>query len=238
MLPSGLCNYCDSYIIVEKEISVTCTNNANKIDKKITFKNNAPFRSCISQINNAFADNAKYLDIVMPMCNVWHPEGCGVIIEVRSIMHVENNDDNYWTNNDKTTTDKSFEYKTKIIGRTSDNNNRLDSEILVPLKYSDNIWRYSDFLLINYEIEFDLSWSKTCTISALSINPEVSGNNLAEATLTTGEIFQINNVKLSVLVVISFIKQEFRRTITWDKYRSETLQEILQEILLMSIICH
>ena len=33
-------------------------------DKKLTFKNNAPFRSCI---DNAFIDNAENLDIVMPM---------------------------------------------------------------------------------------------------------------------------------------------------------------------------
>ena len=37
------------------------------VNKKLTFKNNAPFRSCISKINNAFIDNAENLDIVMPM---------------------------------------------------------------------------------------------------------------------------------------------------------------------------
>ena len=46
-------------------ISVTGTNNANKRDKKLTFKNNAPLRSCISEINNA-----EDLDIVTPMCNL------------------------------------------------------------------------------------------------------------------------------------------------------------------------
>ena len=33
----------------------------------LIFKNNAPFRSCISKINNTFIDNAEDLDIVMPM---------------------------------------------------------------------------------------------------------------------------------------------------------------------------
>ena len=38
--------------------------------KKLTFKNNAPFRSCISKINNTFIDSAEDLDIVMPMYNL------------------------------------------------------------------------------------------------------------------------------------------------------------------------
>ena len=35
--------------------------------KKIAFKNNAPFASCISKINNTLTDNAEDLDIVIPM---------------------------------------------------------------------------------------------------------------------------------------------------------------------------
>ena len=39
-------------------------------NKKLTFKNNAPLRSCISKINNTFVDNAENLDIVIPMYNL------------------------------------------------------------------------------------------------------------------------------------------------------------------------
>ena len=39
-------------------------------DKKLTFKNNAPFVSCISKINNTLVNNAEDLDIVMPMYNL------------------------------------------------------------------------------------------------------------------------------------------------------------------------
>ena len=42
----------------------------NRINKKLIFKNNAPFRSCLSKINNKFIDNAEDLDIVMPMYNL------------------------------------------------------------------------------------------------------------------------------------------------------------------------
>ena len=39
-------------------------------DKKLAFKNNAPFVSCISKIKNTLADNAEDLDIVMPIYNL------------------------------------------------------------------------------------------------------------------------------------------------------------------------
>ena len=47
MLRSDLWDFSDVYIVVKGRISVTDTNNANKRDKKLTFKNNAPFRLCI-----------------------------------------------------------------------------------------------------------------------------------------------------------------------------------------------
>ena len=45
-------------------------NNGNRRNKRLTFKNNAPFKSCISKINNTFIDNAKDFDIVMSMYNL------------------------------------------------------------------------------------------------------------------------------------------------------------------------
>ena len=54
MLRSDLCDYSDAYIVVKGIINVTGTNANNRRNKKLTFKNNAPFRSCISKINNTF----------------------------------------------------------------------------------------------------------------------------------------------------------------------------------------
>ena len=70
MLRSDLCDYSDAYIFVKGRTTVTNTNAANRRNKKLTFKNNGPLRSCISQINNAFVDNAEDLDIVIPMYNL------------------------------------------------------------------------------------------------------------------------------------------------------------------------
>ena len=39
-------------------------------DKGVAFKNCAPFTNCISEINNTQGDNAKDIDIVMPMYNL------------------------------------------------------------------------------------------------------------------------------------------------------------------------
>ena len=38
-------------------------------EKKVIFKNNTPFKLCITKINNTFVDNAKDPDIVIPMYN-------------------------------------------------------------------------------------------------------------------------------------------------------------------------
>ena len=36
-------------------------------NKKVIFKNFAPFSNCISEINNTQVDNAKYIDIARPI---------------------------------------------------------------------------------------------------------------------------------------------------------------------------
>ena len=69
MLRSDLCDYCDAYIVVKRKIIVTNPDN-DAYDKKLAFKNNALFISCISKINNTLIDNAEDLDIVMHMYNL------------------------------------------------------------------------------------------------------------------------------------------------------------------------
>ena len=49
MLRSDLWDYSDSYIVVKGRISVTGINAAKRRNKKLTFRNNASFRSCISE---------------------------------------------------------------------------------------------------------------------------------------------------------------------------------------------
>ena len=67
MLKSSLCDYIDAYILVKGTITVNNTAAAgadgNNTNKKVIFKNCAPFTNCISEINNTRIDNAKDLDM-------------------------------------------------------------------------------------------------------------------------------------------------------------------------------
>ena len=74
MLRYSLCDFSDAYILVKGNITVNNTAGAgaaaNNTNKKVIFKNCAPFTKCISKINNTQIDNAEYIDIVMPMYNL------------------------------------------------------------------------------------------------------------------------------------------------------------------------
>ena len=80
MLRSDLCDFSDAYILVTGNITIVKkTFTANNIEapnnnafneKKLVFKNNAPFINCISKINGIKIDNAEDLDVVMPMYNL------------------------------------------------------------------------------------------------------------------------------------------------------------------------
>ena len=61
MLRSILCDYGDAYILVKGNITVNNTAAdgaaANNTNKKVIFKNCAPFTNCISKINNTQIDD-------------------------------------------------------------------------------------------------------------------------------------------------------------------------------------
>ena len=70
ILRSDLCDYSDAYIVVKEIMIIITTNDGNRINKKLALKNNSPFISCISKINNTLIENAENLDIVIPMYNL------------------------------------------------------------------------------------------------------------------------------------------------------------------------
>ena len=76
MLKSSLCDYSDTYILVKGTITVagagddTAARQADERDKGVIFKNCVPFTNCIIEINNTQVDNAKDINIVMPMYNL------------------------------------------------------------------------------------------------------------------------------------------------------------------------
>ena len=65
MFRSDLCDYSDAYIVVKRTIDLlaAAANENDKTEKDVSFKNNAPFRSCISKINSTLMNNAEDLDL-------------------------------------------------------------------------------------------------------------------------------------------------------------------------------
>ena len=126
-------------------------------------KNNAPFISCISKINNTLIDNTEDLDVVMPMYNLIeysknYRKTTGRLWNYyRDELTDDRNDNNI--PNENVINSKSFKYKTSVIGSTYDvdvkityaEGNEIDSsdydanksgkkevEIVVPLIYLSN----------------------------------------------------------------------------------------------------
>ena len=58
MLRSDLYDYSDAYTVVKKGTTVERGNDSKTRNKKLIFKDNDPFRTCISKINSTFIDNA------------------------------------------------------------------------------------------------------------------------------------------------------------------------------------
>ena len=113
MLRSDLCDFSDAYIVVKGDITLEGDNDANKRNKNLAFKNNAPFINCISKINCVKINNAEDLDVVMPMYNL--------IEYSKSYRKTTGILWNYYKDeaSDTLSSDsKSFKYKTSITGNT------------------------------------------------------------------------------------------------------------------------
>ena len=128
ILKSSLCDYSNAYILVKGTIPVDDTSAAgatvNKTNKKIIFKNCAPFTNCISQINNTQIDSATNIDIVMPMYNVIeysdnYSKTSGSLLQYCKDIPTVNNNGNVGHFNGANATD-SFNSKAEITSQTDD----------------------------------------------------------------------------------------------------------------------
>ena len=143
MLKSSLCDYSDAYILVKATITVPNTAAAdpvaNKVNKKVIFKNCATLINYISKINNKQVDKAKHIDIVMPMYNL-----------------IEQSDNYSKTSGILQQYCKSI--PAKVTGQTGDGGTKR-VEIMVPLKNLSNCFRTLEMPLINCEINLLLTLS-------------------------------------------------------------------------------
>ena len=195
MLKSSLCDNSDVYILVKGTINVNNTAAqgaaANNTNKKVIFKNCAPFTNCISEINNTEIDNAKDIDIVMPMYNLIeysdsYAKATGSLWQYSKDIPARNNNDEIFAFAANNVTD-SFNFKAKITGQTEDDGTK-DVEIMIPLKYLSNFWRTLEMPLINCEVNLILTWSSTCVLIATGVPNQAA-------------TFEITDTKLYVPVV-------------------------------------
>ena len=96
------------------------------------FKNCSWFINCKTEINKAEIDNAKDIDIVMLMYNL-----------IEYTDNYSKTSGGLWQYyrddpNDNLTESESFKSKMKITGKTPNNGNTKDVEIILPLKYLNN----------------------------------------------------------------------------------------------------
>ena len=168
MLRSDLCDYTDTNIIVKGTMTITgagdaaATRQADGRNKGAACKNCAPFTKCISRINNTDIDNAKDIDSVMLMYNFI--EYSDNYSKTSGSLYQYYKDEP----NDNMADSESFKSKVKITGKTPNNGNTKDVEIIVPLKYLSNFWRTLEMPLINCEVNLILKWSSTCVIFSVT----------------------------------------------------------------------
>ena len=221
-LRSVLCDYRDAYIVVKGIVTVRGENKIDRENRFLAFKNNPPFTSSISNINNTFIDNAENLHIVMPMYN---------LIEYSRIYSKTSG--TLWNYYKDISTDpivysESFKYKSSITGKTIEYNvlprttnaqgdqipnpdynaNKIGTkeiEIIVQLKHLSNFWRTLDMPLINCEVSLTLKWSNKIVLTDLTTQDAApaQGANPTRASIAapTGATFKIIDTKLYVPVV-------------------------------------
>ena len=225
MLKSSLCDYSDAYILVKGTITINNTAAAgaaaNNTNKKAIFKNCAPFTNCINEINNTQIDNAKDIDIVMPMYNLIelsdnYAKTTGSLWQYCKDIPARNANGDIAIFAENNTTD-TFKFKAKIIGQTG-NDGTKDVEIMVPLKYFSNFWRTLEMPLINCEVNLILTWSSSCVLISTAIQ-----NQNATFAITDTKLY-VPVVTLSTQENAKFLQQlksGFKRVINWNKYLSK-----------------
>ena len=227
MLRADLCDYSDAYIVVKGNITLKADADGNKRGKNVAFKNNTSFINCFSKINGVKIDNPEDSDIVMPMYNLFEYS--------KNYRKTTGTLWNYYrdepsADNTLSPDSESFKYKTNMKGKTPEDNGSLtDTEVVIPLKHLSNFWRILNISLINCKIELILTWSKNCVLADMTTRDAEGGNPAIVAP--SGATFKITDTKLYVPVVtlskendtklLEQLKTGFKRTVKWNKYRSQ-----------------
>ena len=127
-------------------------------------------------------------------------------------------------NFDGTNATDSINFKNKITGKTTDNNNngniagRVDVEIMVPLKYLSNFWRTLEMPLINCKVELILDWSANCVTIYTNVDIQAPTFTITETNLYVPVVTLSTQDTAKLL---SQLKSDFKRKISWNKYQTK-----------------
>ena len=181
----NLCDYSDAYIFVTGDI-IAANGNANT---RVEFKNCAPFRRCVTHINDERFEITDNLDIIMPMCNLLK-YSANYADSSGSLWQFKKDELQIGIANPEHSVDNSpcFKYKANLLKNPAAKGILRNVEIVLPLKYLSNFFRSLEMPLINCKIHVELLWIKNCVMSTVVDND----NN------TT---FQITSTKLYVPLV-------------------------------------
>ena len=218
----------DAYFVLKGNITVVRPNKAKR-NKAVAFKNNPPFINCISKTIGLKFDNAEDLDVAMLVynlldCSKNDRKTTGSLWN----YYRDEPSDSFFSNSE------SFKYKTSITGNTYNvgdgeegydgtKDGKDETEVVIRLKYLSSFWRSLNIPIINCEVELILTWPKNCILA-----------DMTPASHPPGELsFKITNTKLYVPVVtlskkddiklVEQLKSGWKRTIKWNKYRSQMI---------------
>ena len=130
MVKSSLCDYCDSYILIEGRITIigegddATARQTVERNKGVIFKNGASFINYKSEINNTEIDNAKDTDIIMLLYNLI--EYSDNYSKTSPVLW------QYYKHepNDNLTDSELFKCKLKITGNTPADGNKIFKQFL------------------------------------------------------------------------------------------------------------
>ena len=132
-------------------------------DTNVSFKNCAPFTSCVAHINDKHVKTAEHLDIIMPMYSLIeysdnYADSSGSLYQFKRDETPVNNAGNLF--NVAMDNSSSFKHKASLIGiaTDADGNDRSlkNAKIVVPLKYVSNFFRSLEMPLINWKFRAKL----------------------------------------------------------------------------------
>ena len=211
VIKSNLCDYSETYILVTGNIENKPNNSG------VCFKNCAPFVACTSQINDEFLEDAKNLDITMPMHNLLeysdnYEDSTGSLYHFKRSEITTGNDANA---NITAKNSTPFTFRASLVG-----NNVNNVQLAVPLKYLSNFSRSLEMPLINCKIHLELTWVSSCLLCS---------NNTGNANVNV--TFEITDTKLYVPIatlstkdtnyLTTQLSEGFKRSVYWNEYTTK-----------------